>query len=474
MPPRATRSRAPLAKDKSTWYRITNLASGTAEVAIYDEVGYFGVSASSFVEELKELDVDDIALRINSPGGEIFDGIAIMNALRSHRAYITTHVDGIAASIASVIAMAGDRIIMQPHSQMMIHDGSGMCVGNAQDMRDMADLLDRQSDNIADIYTARAGGRKDRWRARMRAETWYSAEEAVKAGLADAVAKPERRVREPMDNRADTGAWDLSTFRYAGRDEAPEPDTDPVPEMADTAVGPHEADTVETPWDEGENIRRLPSPMSVETARKVYAWYDEAQVEDGMIVKAACKLPHHVVDADGTPGAASLPGVRNALARLPQTEGLSDEERDTIQRHLRAHLDDAEGEEEEEAQLDNHARAELADWSPDLFAGAIAHAAASMPGWDPAMFRDAVRAHSDEAPATTHHRDTTPPPDPGWCDPAPPPDHQPVTHGELFHAAVMLESANAPAPTQRVQEPEPDHDYYDPTVFTRALREAMR
>lgn len=224
------------------WYRITNLADGAAEVVIYDEIGYWGTTAETFLEELRGITASEISLRINSPGGEIFDGIAIMNVLRSHTATVTVYVDSLAASIASVIAMAGDRIIMQPHSQLMIHDGSGFCYGQAADMREMAELLDKQSDNIAGVYAERAGGTVAEWRARMQAETWYTADEAVEAGLADEVARP---VRQPDQDPAMSDAWDLSIFRFAGRTEAPapditptpEPDPDPVPEPV-TPTGP--------------------------------------------------------------------------------------------------------------------------------------------------------------------------------------------------------------------------------------------
>ncbi|MBH1939039.1 ATP-dependent Clp protease proteolytic subunit, partial [Streptomyces sp. AV19] len=114
----------------------------------------------------------------------------------------------------------------------MIHDGSGLCVGNAADMREMADLLDRQSDNIAGIYAERAGGTVKQWRTRMLAETWYSAQEAVEAGLADEVAKPTRpgREEEPDDSPV-ANSWDLSVFRHAGREQAPAPDV----RLTDTA-----------------------------------------------------------------------------------------------------------------------------------------------------------------------------------------------------------------------------------------------
>lgn len=245
---RTARPRAALRQGRNDWYEIRNLSVDTAEVVIYDEIGYWGVTADDFMRDLRGLDVAAITLRVNSPGGEIFDGIAIHNLLRSHRAHVTTYVDSLAASIASVIALAGDRVVMQPHSQMMIHDGSGLVVGNAADMREMADLLDRQSDNIAAVYAEKAGGTAAEWRERMRAETWYSAAEAVEAGLADEVAPSRQRPDE--EEEAEPGepmaaAWDLSVFRYAGRDAAPGPvavaaDTAPVdaPSRSSPAVQP--------------------------------------------------------------------------------------------------------------------------------------------------------------------------------------------------------------------------------------------
>jgi ATP-dependent protease ClpP protease subunit len=318
----------PQARTNADWYRISNLADGAAEVVIYDEIGWFGVSAGAFLEELKGVTAGEITLRLNSPGGDVFDGIAIMNVLRSHPAKVTTYVDGLAASIASVIAMAGDRIVMQPHSQLMIHNAWGMCIGDTADMTEMANQLARHSDNIAAIYAERAGGTVAEWRERMAAETWFTPEEAVAAGLADEVGKHDRPEQDP----AVSNAWDLSVFRYAGRIAAPPP-------LA-TAVGPHDTGTAEGAWDGPAEEKKLPSPVPVATAKAMYGWYDGDQVEGGAVPKSACKLPHHVVDGDGKAGAASLNGVRNALARLPQTDGLTDAERSTIERHLRGHLPD--------------------------------------------------------------------------------------------------------------------------------------
>lgn len=245
---RTARPRAALTQGRTDWYRLTNLADGTTDLYIYDEIGFFGVTAADLVNQLADLDTGQITVRLNSPGGEIFDGIAIHNALRSHQAKVTVQVDSLAASIASVIAMAGDEIVMAPHSQMMIHDGLGLCVGNAAAMRQMAEMLDRQSDNIAEIYKARAGGRTDSWRNKMRAETWYSAQEAVDAGLADRVAtiassKPAKSQDGdggedmPMEDR-----WDLSVFRYAGRDHSPGPYADRLTNQDEPAGEPGKDD----------------------------------------------------------------------------------------------------------------------------------------------------------------------------------------------------------------------------------------
>lgn len=115
------------------------------------------------------------------------------------------------------------------------------------------------------------------------------------------------------------------------------------------AVAPHDTSSESGEWDATANTSRLPSPMSVDMARRVYAWYDSEAVEDGQIHKEDAKLPHHFVDSDGNPGAASVNGVRNALSRLPQTEGLSESERDTIERHLNNHLPDEDDDEQNSA-----------------------------------------------------------------------------------------------------------------------------
>jgi ATP-dependent protease ClpP protease subunit len=179
-----------------SWYRIdARNASAPAEVYVYDIIGEWGVSAGEFVNELRGLRSQALEVHINCEGGEIFDGLAIYEALCRHPARVTAHVDGVAASAASFILQAADERVMARRARLMIHDGHGLVIGNAGEMRAMADILDDLSDNIAEIYADRSGrGTAKTWRAAMLGAnaaddgTWYDAQAAVSAGLADRVA----------------------------------------------------------------------------------------------------------------------------------------------------------------------------------------------------------------------------------------------------------------------------------------------
>ncbi len=181
-----------IANVRLPWYTVRNAADNdTTEILIYEEIGFWGVAADEFVAQLNQISTKNIKVRLNSPGGGVFDSIAIYNALVAHDATVHVQVDALAASGASIIAMAGDTITMMVGSQMMIHDALGIEIGNAKAMREMAKFLDAQSDNIATVYSAKAGGDPKDWRALMLAETWLLAQEAVDAGLADEVySKP--------------------------------------------------------------------------------------------------------------------------------------------------------------------------------------------------------------------------------------------------------------------------------------------
>lgn len=196
-----------------SWYQIRNaVGSPEADLWVYDEIGMWGLAATDLVRDLGDVKAGVINLHINSPGGEVFDGIAIYNALRAHPAAIHVVIDGLAASIASVIAMAGDTVRIAPNATVMIHEGHMVAIGDAAEMRKAAELLDRCSNNIASIYATHAGHDVEHWRGLMRAETWFNAKEAVASGLADEVLATKPTKTAPSNHVS----WDLRAYNYAG------------------------------------------------------------------------------------------------------------------------------------------------------------------------------------------------------------------------------------------------------------------
>jgi ATP-dependent protease ClpP protease subunit len=184
------------------------LDGATAQIRLFDPIDswgeWWGMSAKELADALDDLpsNITTIELLINSPGGDAFDGLAMVNVLRAHAARIVAVVQGLAASAASFIACSADELVMAPNSTLMIHDAWGICVGNADDMLSMGATLDQLSDNIADIYAAKAGNDVATWRDAMRDETWYTAEEALAAGLADRVDSTGTTEDEPASNLA--------------------------------------------------------------------------------------------------------------------------------------------------------------------------------------------------------------------------------------------------------------------------------
>lgn len=174
-------------------YSIRARGAESADIFIYEDVGsgwFGGVSAKGFADDLKKLGaVSTIDLHINSPGGEVFDGLAIYRQLVDHKARVIAHVDGLAASIASVIAMAGDEIRISEAGFMMIHNASGVSIGDAAHMRQFADRLETVTGTIADVYTSRTGGDRAEILSLMDDETWMTAQEAVDRGFATSVTE---------------------------------------------------------------------------------------------------------------------------------------------------------------------------------------------------------------------------------------------------------------------------------------------
>lgn len=217
------------------WYEIRNEADD-AEVYIY---GYIGsdpwdedaVSAKEFIDAIRAYDAKPLTVRINSGGGSVFDGIAIHTAIKNRKAPTNVYVDALAASAASIIAMAGDTITMAAGSFLMIHRAWGMAVGNCQEMREMADTLDKLDNSLVTIYEARTGQEPAGIKAAMDAETWYTAGEAVALGYADSVAEEmaiaacvdedtiQQYVNAPAAIKADAAAND--TFENIAEESEP-------------------------------------------------------------------------------------------------------------------------------------------------------------------------------------------------------------------------------------------------------------
>lgn len=242
-------NRAPTQEDK--FWRVENRADeDVADLYLFDEVSFYGIDANSFRAELDAVKASKLRLRINSPGGDVFDGIAIANLLRARDPKFEVVVDGLAASVASLIAVAGGRLTMSPNSQLMIHDAFTVVPGTADDLRAMAKVMDKISDNIASAYAAKAGGDPAEWRKRMKVETWFTASEAVESGLADESVQPDEAVPDASVDAKNIFDFVLNDVPDVGEifanvfSDAPEisPTVAPVKGASDISAGGVEVD----------------------------------------------------------------------------------------------------------------------------------------------------------------------------------------------------------------------------------------
>jgi len=209
----------PKARDGAKWFDIKNATDESADVYIYDVVGdpWVGLDAMTVVKQLNDLKSKKINLRINSPGGYVSDGMAIYNAIARHPAEVTTYIDGLAASIASVIALAGKRIVIAENALMMIHNPWSLAIGDASEFRKQADILDQFKETIINVYETRTGEKREIIAKLMDDETWFTADDAVAAKLAD----------EKSSAMKAAACFDLKSFGYskAPQDIAPAPET---------------------------------------------------------------------------------------------------------------------------------------------------------------------------------------------------------------------------------------------------------
>ncbi|NBN74768.1 MULTISPECIES: ClpP-like prohead protease/major capsid protein fusion protein [unclassified Proteus (in: enterobacteria)] len=188
--------------NQKSWFRMQAKEDQTVDIYIYDEIGGWGISARRFTEDLISLgNLSHINLHIHSPGGEVFDGIAIYNQLKNHSATITVFIDGLAASMASVIAMVGDTVIMPKNAMMMIHKPWGVSWGDANDMREYADLLDKLENVLIPAYVAKTGKTTEEITAMLEQETWLDGDECVEHGFADKVIEPVKAMASLTSKR---------------------------------------------------------------------------------------------------------------------------------------------------------------------------------------------------------------------------------------------------------------------------------
>jgi len=184
----------------------TRAAAASTEILLYDEIGFWGVTARDFTKAMLDAGEGPITLRINSPGGDVFDGLAIYNAIKQ-RGGVTCVVDGIAASAASFIMLAGDTVQIHERAMVMVHRAWGVTVGNGPAHLETAATLEKIDGQLAGIYAAYAGGSDAEWLATMDAETWFTSSDAktaklVSSVIADAPPPPKASASVTADIRA--------------------------------------------------------------------------------------------------------------------------------------------------------------------------------------------------------------------------------------------------------------------------------
>ena len=180
----------------------------SATVYVYDVIDWIGVNAEDFVKAINGLDVKTIHLRVNSPGGDVFDARAIQTALKAHPARVVAHIDGMAASAAAFLVMAADEVEMARGAFFMIHNAWTVARGDARELRQVADLLDKVNASILEDFARKTGLENDLITEMMDAETWLNADEALEWGFVDRV----------FDGDAAKNSFDLSVYRNAPKE----------------------------------------------------------------------------------------------------------------------------------------------------------------------------------------------------------------------------------------------------------------
>ncbi len=194
--------------DRPEWYKIEASANDQAEILVYDVIGWPYNDAGDLVRYVNSLGDKDILVRLNTPGGDVFDGMAIFNSLANHKGKVTIRIEALAASMGSVLAMAGKEIQAYSNTMMMIHDPWTYMAGNQYELREMADLLEKISGNMLDVYAGRSKIGKREMKEIMKAETWYTAKEAKEKGFINTILETGKAAKAQFDLTMYTNAPD--------------------------------------------------------------------------------------------------------------------------------------------------------------------------------------------------------------------------------------------------------------------------
>ena len=290
------------------WYAFKNSSdkSGEVELSIYDEIGAFGIGAKEFIAELREYKGQHVHVRINSPGGEIIDGSAIANALNRHEGGVTVHIDGLAASMASYIAMSGKPTYMSENALLMIHNPWTLAAGEADDLRKQADLLDTMKSTLVRGYQRKSGMPAEEISRLMDEETWLTALEATALGFVDAIEDgiPAAASAKDLRHRFDTFARRMDESNsVATETEVAAPAVEVAVEEAPVTVEAVAPETTE-------------EPAAEEAA-------PEAKADDSAEKLAALEAEKAEAIARAEAAEAELAKVKDAFAALEKSAGVS-------------------------------------------------------------------------------------------------------------------------------------------------------
>jgi ATP-dependent protease ClpP protease subunit len=306
------------------WYafKATVNQGNEVELSLYDEIGAFGIGAKEFIADLKKYKGQHIHLRINSPGGEIVEGSAIYNALARHEGGLTVHIDALAASMASVIAMSGNPVYMADNALLMIHNPWTLAAGEAKDLRKQADLLDTMKSNLVRAYQKKSGMEEKEIAKLMDEETWLDAVEAVALGFVDAIedgipaAASAKDLRARFDNFAKAKMQNNAISDAEISAPAAEPVVEETPVVTEAAESVTDAPVVEK--NEAEEV----SPAAVE--QPVLEQPQAAISADAFVAKIAALAEERAVAvARAEKAETELSKVSEALAALEKANGVA-------------------------------------------------------------------------------------------------------------------------------------------------------